>query len=279
MHELVELRDGAVLSVAVSGAGDSLVLCHGGPGLWDYLEPLAALLDETVQVVRYDQRGCGRSSGRAGPFTIEQFVDDLEQLRAALGVTRWWVGGHSWGAQLALHYGLAHPSRTKGVLYLSGTGIGAGYREPYRAERELRLGLQFDRWRELSERTRNAAEEHEWCVLQWAVDYSPSVDGRAHAEAEWARRDPTVSVNHDCNRKLSEANVAAEDRLLAELPTLVPPLLVLHGADDPRPVDATDSLLDAARHAERVVIEGAGHAPWVERPAETRARIVAFLGA
>lgn len=54
------------------------MLCHGGPGLWDYLAPLAALLDDSVRVVRYDQRGCGRSSGADGPFTVEQFVALLD---------------------------------------------------------------------------------------------------------------------------------------------------------------------------------------------------------
>ena len=45
------------------GHGPALVCCHGGPGLWDYLEPVAAMLDDLVTVYRYDQRSCGRSTG------------------------------------------------------------------------------------------------------------------------------------------------------------------------------------------------------------------------
>jgi proline iminopeptidase len=273
----VVLPDGTRLSVTVTGDGPHLVLCHGGPGLWDYLSPLGSLLEGSARVVRYDQRGCGRSSGAEGPFTIEQAVDDLDQLRRALGVERWWVGGHSWGAQLALLYGLAHPDATKGLLYLAGTGIGDGYRRPYAAERERRLGADLSRWQELSARERTSDEEHEWCVLQWSVDYSPSVDGRSLAEEDWANRETGVEVNHVSNRQLSEANHAAADRVLQELPGLVPPLLVVHGADDPRPVAATDSLVNASRHVGRRVIAGAGHSPWVERPAETRKAVLDFL--
>jgi pimeloyl-ACP methyl ester carboxylesterase len=36
-------------------------------------------------------------------------VADLEVLREALGHATWWVGGHSWGAELALRYALAYP--------------------------------------------------------------------------------------------------------------------------------------------------------------------------
>lgn len=74
-ERFVVLADGAALWTAVTGSGAPVVRCHGGPGLWDYLEPLASLIEDEFTVVRYDQRGCGRSSG-AGPFTTAQAVDD-----------------------------------------------------------------------------------------------------------------------------------------------------------------------------------------------------------
>ena len=71
----VSADDGCRLWTAETGHGTPLIMCHGGPGLWDYLAPLAALLDDTFTVVRFDQRGCGRSTGHDGPFTIKQAVD------------------------------------------------------------------------------------------------------------------------------------------------------------------------------------------------------------
>src|SRR4051794_4590761 len=106
------------------GAGLPLVLCHGGPGMWDNLGPLAALLDHGRVVVRWDQRGCGRSGGAGGPFSLAQSLADLEAVRRHLGISRWIVGGHSWGASLALRAVLAHPTSSAGLLYLSGTGLG-----------------------------------------------------------------------------------------------------------------------------------------------------------
>jgi proline iminopeptidase len=87
-EQLVELPDGAKLWTATSGGGPPVVCCHGGPGLWDYLADLAALLDDSHLMVRFDQRGCGRSTGADGPFTLAQAVADLEQLRQALSVDR-----------------------------------------------------------------------------------------------------------------------------------------------------------------------------------------------
>lgn len=143
---LVRLADGAALWTTVSGIGPPVVCCHGGPGLWNYLEPLASLIDDAFTVVRFDQRGCGRSSGE-GRFTIAQAVDDLDQLRAAMAVDRWGVIGHSWGAELALRYAARHPARATGVVYVGGIGAGDGFRAGYAAERDRRLGGDLDRWR------------------------------------------------------------------------------------------------------------------------------------
>src|SRR5262245_46502587 len=107
----VTADDGVALFVRRSGTGPAMVLCHGGPGLWDYFGPLASLLDDGATVVRWDQRGCGRSEC-AGPYTVDRMVADLDQIRAHLGIERWIVGGHSWGAQLALEYVAAHPHRS-----------------------------------------------------------------------------------------------------------------------------------------------------------------------
>ena len=119
---MVELGD-LTLWTAVEGVGDPLVLCHGGPGLWDYLGPASSLINDLVKVHRYDQRGGGRSTDDT-THTVAAMVEDLESLRQHWGCERWSVGGHSWGASLALAYAAAHPSRVDKVLYISGTGLG-----------------------------------------------------------------------------------------------------------------------------------------------------------
>ena len=112
--------DDARLWYATSGpVGDVLLLCSGGPGCGDYLGPIAALVDDALHVVRHEQRGCGRSE-RKGPYTLAATLDDLERLRAHLGIERWRVAGHSWGADLALAYALHFPARTTQVVCISG---------------------------------------------------------------------------------------------------------------------------------------------------------------
>ncbi|MFJ6390850.1 alpha/beta fold hydrolase [Streptomyces sp. NPDC091972] len=103
-------EDGVRLWAERSGAGEPLVLCHGGPGLWDMFEDLAALLDDRATVIRWDQRGCGRSERCAGPWTTDRFAADLDAVRHHFGLDGMTPLGHSWGAQLALSH---TPSSTR----------------------------------------------------------------------------------------------------------------------------------------------------------------------
>lgn len=275
---VLRLPDGAELWTAASGTGPPVACLHGGPGLWDYLAPLAALLDEEFTVVRFDQRGCGRSTGHGGPFTIEQAVEDLDQVRAAYGFSRWAVAGHSWGAELALRYAAWHPDRTTAVAYIAGVGAGNGYKDAHVAELDRRLGPDRERWAALSAipaGDRTPAEEREMCLLQWRTDFSPGRDAAGYALALWETRPPGAVINMAANRGLWQDRATEDLRQAAA--RVACPVTMIFGSDDPRPWTASDSLLAALPSASRTVLSDAGHAPWAERPADTRSLIIAAL--
>lgn len=98
------------------------MLCNGGAGCCDYLEPVAQMLDDITKVIRFEQRGCGRSDPTP-PYDIETCLADLENIRNYYDVERWIIGGHSWGADLALLYALEHTSRVAGLICISGGRI------------------------------------------------------------------------------------------------------------------------------------------------------------
>jgi len=102
-----------------TGTGVPVVLLHGGPGFSSfYLKPLEDLADDRV-VIRYDQLGGGKSDRITDTtlFTIAHFVQELDSLRAHLGVPRWHVLGHSWGTILGLEYYRAHPDRVVSLIF------------------------------------------------------------------------------------------------------------------------------------------------------------------
>lgn len=104
----------------IVGAGNAtpLLLLHGGPGFpSDYLKPLEALSNERP-VIFYDQLGCGRSEKPSDKklWKTERFVEELGQIRKALGLKKVHLLGHSWGTMLATDYLLTRPSGVISVI-------------------------------------------------------------------------------------------------------------------------------------------------------------------
>lgn len=113
MERYVDLSIGYRLWTRTVGDGPGLplLLLHGGPGGGhDYLEPLAGLAGDRP-VIFYDQLGCGRSDRPDSPamWTIERFADEIDEVRAALGLDRCHLLGQSWGGWLGIEYMLRRP--------------------------------------------------------------------------------------------------------------------------------------------------------------------------
>ncbi len=122
MTEQFVNSDGAQLWTISQGRGVPVVLCNGGPGCCDYLAPVAAMLDDLTQVIRFEARGCGRSD-QVPPYTVETCLADLEAIRRHYRIDRWIIGGHSAGADLALAYALTYPDHVLGFSCISGGRI------------------------------------------------------------------------------------------------------------------------------------------------------------
>ena len=102
-----------------------LLILHGGPGIpHDYLENLDALADERP-VIFYDQLGCGNSdrSKDKSLWTVEHYVEELDQVRQFLKLKNLHILGQSWGTMLAVEYMLT--KKTTGIksLVLSGPAL------------------------------------------------------------------------------------------------------------------------------------------------------------
>jgi proline iminopeptidase len=268
--------DGVRLWTDVRGSGPGVMFLHGGPGLWDYLEPLASRFEDSFRVARYDQRGGGRSD-RSGPYTISRFVADCECVRRAAGLDQVVVAGHSWGANLSVLYALAHPQRVRGVLYIAGGGFDwLRWRPLYRDEIRRRLSRpEFARLEALrGQSSLSAREEGELNRLTWITDYAD----RSAAQRHVARMlESGFAVNRTCNRALTaETEATQPDEWHRRVAALRCPVLIVQGSADPRPLASLDGLASALTHCQRVVLD-AGHFPWVEAPDEFDATVRAWL--
>ena len=99
-----------------------LLLLHGGPGAThEYFECLESFFPkEGIELIYYDQLGSGNSDNPddVSFWDLPRFVDELEQVRKALGLNQdnFFLLGHSWGGILAMEYALKYQNNLKGLI-------------------------------------------------------------------------------------------------------------------------------------------------------------------
>jgi proline iminopeptidase len=277
----VDLPD-AKLWTAKQGTGPALVMCHGGPGLWDYLQPVAAMLDQQATVYRFDQRACGRSTGTP-PFDLAKALAELEAIRTHFNIESWILLGHSWGATLALAYGLAYRERTRALIYLAGTGLGLDWKPEYKQNKAARLSPQqqdeLARLKEMLPKLEGAewaSANRAYCELAWSTDFA-----RREGAIELARElfiEP-FHPNYEVNEQLNKAggDFVNDPLLPARLKELKIPTLVVHGDGDPRPAWSARKIAESLPNARFELLTGVGHLPWLENPEQLQAVLLDFL--
>ena len=99
-----------------------VLLLHGGPAAGhEYFEAFDSYFPKAgIEYYYYDQLGSFFSDQPNEPslWEIPRFVDEVEQVRQALGLTKdnFYLLGHSWGGILAMEYVLAHPQNVKALV-------------------------------------------------------------------------------------------------------------------------------------------------------------------
>ena len=111
------LVNGIQLHYQEFGEGPAFVMIHGITGnlaIW-HLEIVPALMS-SFRITTYDLRGHGYSDVPPSGYTTADHASDLRQLLDNLGIQRAHVMGHSFGADIALHFTILFPERVERLV-------------------------------------------------------------------------------------------------------------------------------------------------------------------
>jgi pimeloyl-ACP methyl ester carboxylesterase len=272
--------DGTTLAYHVSGQGEPLVCLPGGP-MQDsvYLGDLGGLGDRR-RLIMLDLRGTGESAEPEDPESrrCDRLVDDVEALRAHLGLERMDLLAHSAGANLALRYVERYPQRVARLVLVTPSLFGAGNAVPGAERRETALLRRGEPWfgeafAALEEIVAGRATAERWeAVAPFAYGRWDETARAHHAAGERQRNRRAAAV-------YGSQGAFAPDATRAALADFHRPVLVLAGEVDlnspPGPVAELAALFPDAR---AVVQAGAGHFPWLDDGARFVAAVEDFLG-
>ncbi len=270
---------GGSLFFKTRGNGDPIVVLHGGPG-FDHRQflPFIWELAKDHQVILYDQRGTGLSTGKVDSTSINVagFVDDLEAIRRHFKIERMNILGHSWGGILAMHYALDHPDRLRSLILCSTTAsvdafgeMRTNYMERWSESDQLALGEIGGS--EAFKQGDPASWERFWRT--WFRSYF-----RDPAQAD--RMDlffpPNTIKNCGPVANLIMASIGEFD-LHEELASITCPTLIMHGMADPMPAAYAERTHGAIPGSELVLAPEVGHWFFVDGTEIFAESILGFL--
>ncbi|WDV47850.1 proline iminopeptidase-family hydrolase [Clostridiaceae bacterium M8S5] len=130
----IKLKEGYEVYTRSVGKGKlPILLLHGGPGgCHECFEAMEKYMDlEKYTLIYYDQLGSYYSDPVEDDslLTLERYVDEVEQVRAGLGLEYFALLGHSWGGMLAIEYALKYQNYgyLKGVIISNMTASNDSY--------------------------------------------------------------------------------------------------------------------------------------------------------
>jgi proline iminopeptidase len=282
-REQLTTADGRRLAYTRVGSGPSLVCHGGGPGFSSLYLGNVGGLDEELELVKLDPRGTGASERPADPraYTIEDYADDVEELRAHLGQDRINLLGHSHGGVVAIEYAARHPERVDRLILASTlVRFAPEQQSAMEAAMATRRG---EPWYEdavaalEAEQAGNFATDEELgeLTMRELPFYFAHYGDAERAYLEMLRADVP---NADTLRFFNQEVFPTFD-LRPQLESIAAPTLVITGEEDfiTGPVCANE-VAAGIPDAEKVILPGIGHFLFVDGPEAWCDAVLAFLG-
>jgi proline iminopeptidase len=253
------------------GSGTPALLLHGGPGVSDYTDGLAAELADRFETFRYQQRGLEPTTVGA-PYTVEAHVEDALAVLDGLGLDRVVVVGHSWGGHLAMHLAVAAPARISAAVIVDPLGA-----VPDGGEQELEDNIMAQLPPEVAREVKAIDERIERGEGgdEDAAESMRLIWPYYFARPESAPPPPCMqsSLEVFTDTLASVREHFDRETLTGGLPRLELPLLFVHGRESPIPWHRSEESARLAPNAALEIVEDCGHFPWIEAPGSVRAAV------
>jgi len=250
--------DHTKLFVQEFGQGEPVVFLAGGPGFnASYLEPLWKNLSSKYRCIVLDQRGTGKSTLSAMDdltFTMDNYVNDLEALRAHLKVDKFTLLGHSWGGALAMVYAARYPLHAPKLILLSSVGpTGKVFRF---FQDNISMRLQPDDLKELAICDSLQQPTIKAILPGYFFDRKRALETKARLNLE------------DYNTKAQNLTwpdyMADEDKRVGALKNYKGSVSIIQGRQDPVGESTAFEIKELMPQTSIHFIEKCGHFPWLE---------------
>jgi proline iminopeptidase len=276
------------------GDGPPLVVVHGGPGQsHDYFLPYLLPLARSHRLIFIDERGSGRSQRLqdVSLYTVENMVEDVEDVRTALNLGKISLLGHSCGGVIAEAYALKYQQNLSHLILNSTFPSTNQMNEVLAREKAQMPPAKLKRLNELERAGlfgKGEAWEHgryptEYENLAWGPGYFPFLYG-ARPDSNYDPAAGNAPTNWELYRTMwgehgefvIDGNLKSVE-YLDRLPTIHVPTLVIAGDHDECDPALSREMHDKIAGSELVILPNSGHMNFVDQPDLWQKSVEEFL--
>jgi len=132
----------------IHGAGDPLLLLHGGLGSIDMFEPDVEALSTNRRVIAVDLYGHGRTALTDRPISLVDMGDDMAVVLEAVGVKQADVMGYSLGGGVALRLAVQSPAVVRRLVLVSTPYAQSGFYPEMLPQQAMVSSAMFDQMKQ-----------------------------------------------------------------------------------------------------------------------------------
>lgn len=276
-HHTLQTRDHEKIHFFTIGSGEPVVFLHGWSTTHDLTVPLMEQIAPYYQAIAWDARGHGAHPYRLDtPPTVDQLIDDLDELLNHLQIDQVRLVGHSMGAALLWGYARKYGSeRIKQSVVIDMT-------PKLTTDESWPFGVYFD----------FPPERQRWFLNEMHADIAEAVlrlraYGRnPQTRAQYERNDPALTPYRAFLQRTNPSALIPiwQDLLTYDfrtfLPALMTPTLLIYGgASQFYGEELAHWMLKTLPQAELLFFPQGDHGPHLQYPEETCRRLLEFFTA
>jgi 3-oxoadipate enol-lactonase len=268
--------NGIKICYEIAGEGEPLFLVHGFGSKKESWIAQFPVLSKHFKVIRFDNRGAGKSERPKGTYTMEIFADDIKGLMDYLGIDQTNIAGWSLGGMIVQNFVLKYPEKVKKVILIN-TNYGFPDEDGPLVYKNMRLEEEKQKKIDHVKAFWDAARSGYYIKFRKEMEANPSKKWYGLWSAEDLIGESIVDPPTAEDIEI-QASALKTHETFDRLKTIKSPTLILTASHDRLiPKSTMEEIHEQIPNSKFIVIDKAGHSSPLEKAPEVNQAIIDFL--
>ena len=276
MTEQFAKVNGIKICYEIAGEGEPLFLVHGFGSKKESWIAQFPVLSKHFKVIRFDNRGAGKSDRPKGTYTMEVFADDIKGLIDYLGLEKTNIAGWSLGGMIVQNFVLKYPEKVKKVVLIN-TNYGFPDEDGPLVYKNMRLEEEKQKKIDHVKAWWDAARTGYYIKFRKEMEANPSKKWYGLWSADDLIKESIIDTPTAEDIE-TQADALKTHDTFDRLKTIKSPTLIVTASHDRlTPRSSMEEIHGQIPNSKFIIIDKAGHSSPLEKAPEVNQAIIDFL--